>query len=130
VASTRKKFQSRTKRPFLFEIDGVDFATTRRIPGATFVDFIRLLQGMTEGDRNIEAVGELGDTMHEMFSSVMEPEEFSRFWKWARSTDGPDFETLVEVLSEMVSDDTDRPTGRPSPSGRGPQRTGPTSTDD
>lgn len=125
----RRKFKSRTRQPFLFEIDGVDFQTTRRISGAMFVDFIRLVQGM-QGGQSVEDAAELGSLIHEMFQSVMEPEEFGRFWKWARSEDGPDFETLVEVLSEMVAEDTDRPTKRSSPSGRGPQTTGATSTGD
>lgn len=131
MAKTRKKYRSRTRQPFLFEIDEVEFATLRRIPGATFVDFIRTVSDLQDrGNRDINALAELGDTIHEMFSSVMEPEEFSRFWKWARSPEGCDFETLVEVISDMVADDTDRPTKRPSPSGRGPQNTGDTSTDD
>jgi hypothetical protein len=126
----RKKYQSRAKQPYLFEVDGVDFDTVRRIPGASFVDFIRQLRGFQDGGRSIEAVGELGANIYEMFDSVMEPEEFGRFWKWAKSPDGPDFEMLVEILSDMVADDTDRPTGRPSRSGRGPRSTGATSTDD
>jgi hypothetical protein len=130
VASTRKKFQSRQKRPFLFEIDGNDFETARRVPGATFVELIRLLPSLDSmGTKDMSVVGHLGDSIREVFEMVMEPEEFERFWKFARSPDGPDFETLFEVLGEMVADDTDRPTGRPSPSGRGPRRTGATSTD-
>lgn len=131
MAKPRRKFQSRTKKPFLFEIDGAEFETVRRVSGAMFVDFIRLLQGMQDGSgRDITAVAELGTTIHDMFGSVMEPEEFDRFWKWARSPDGCDFEMLVEVLSEMVADDTDRPTKRPTPSGSGPRSTGPISTED
>lgn len=134
MAKARRKFKSRTKQPFLFDIDGAEFETTRRISGAMFVDFIRMLQGI-QGSRNgagpdLDMLTELGATIHDMFASVMDPEEFDRFWKWARSPDGCDFETLVEVLSEMVADDTDRPTKRPSPSGRGPRRTGATSTED
>lgn len=130
MAKARRKFKSRTKQPFLFEIDGADFETTRRISGAMFVDFIRLIQSMKDGGRSIDDVAELGASIHDMFASVMEVEEFDRFWKWARSPEGCDFETLVEVLSEMVADDSDRPTRRPSSSGRGPRNTGPTSTED
>lgn len=130
MAKGRRKFKSRTKQPFLFEIDGADFATVRRVSGAIFVDFIRLLKRIKGEGRDIEDVAELGDQIHEMYSSVMEPEEFDRFWKWARSPDGCDFETLVEVLSEMVADDTDRPTRRPTRSAPGPQSTGATSTED
>lgn len=131
MAKPRKKYRSRTRQPFPFEIDGVDFTTVRRVPGAAFVDFIRTVADLQEqGGKDINAIAELGTNIHEMFSSVMEPEEFSRFWKWARSPDGADFETLIEVLSDMVAEDTDRPTKRPSPSGRGPQNTGATSTGD
>lgn len=130
MANTPRKFKSRSRQPFYFEIDGTSFETTRRISGAMFVDFIRLLQGVQNGGATRMAdAAELGSTVHDMFSSVMEPEEFDRFWKWARSPDGCDFETLIEVISEMVAEDTERPTKRPSPSGRGPQRTGATSTE-
>lgn len=130
MAKTRRKFKSRTRQPFLFDIDGAEFETTRRISGAMFVDFIRLLQGLQGGGATrMEDAAELGATIHEMFSSVMEPEEFSRFWKWARSPDGCDFETLVEVVSEMVAEDTDRPTKPRPPSAGGPRRTGTTSTE-
>lgn len=133
MAKARRKFKSRAKQPFLFEIDGAEFETARRISGAMFVDFIRLLQGFEGGGGSRIDIGmltELGDTVHGMFESVMEPEEFSRFWKWARSPDGCDFETLIEVMSEMVADDTDRPTKRPTPSGSGPRTTGDISTED
>lgn len=132
MAKERRSFKSRTKQPFLFDIDGAEFETTQRISGAMFVDFIRLIQNVRgTGSRvSFEDLAEFGDNIHEMFESVMAPEEFSRFWKWARSPDGCDFETLVEVLSEMVSDDTDRPTAPPRPSGSGRRKTGATSTDD
>lgn len=130
MAQTRKKYQSRTKKPFLFEIDGMDFETVRRVPGPLFVDFVRGMGAMGEGERDVGVVADLMQSVREMFQMVMEPEEFSRFWKWGKTADGPDFELLVEVLSDMVADDTDRPTARPSRSARGPQRTGPTSTED
>jgi len=126
----RRKYQSKTKRPFLFEIDGAEFATMSRVPGVRFVEFVELLPQLQGEQRNIAAVGELGSMVRGMFESVMEPEEFERFWKWAKTSEGPDFETLFEVLSDMVADDSDRPTGRPARSPRGPGRTGDTSTED
>ncbi len=130
MAKARRKFTSRTNQPFLFEIDGADFATVGRVPGAMFVDFIRLLQRIKGEGRNVEDVAEVGDTIYDMYSCVMEPEEFDRFWKWARSPEGCDFETLIEVVSEMVAEDADRPTKRPTRSAPGPRPTGPTSTED
>ena len=111
----RLRFTSRPRQSFVIEIDGAEFAIARRVPGITFMEFITSFREVQErgDDSDMVALGGMAAQVREMFEAVMEPEEFQRFWKWARSPDGPEFDVIVEVLSSLVAQDTDRPTKRP-----------------
>lgn len=98
------------KQPSDFTIDGEMFKIDRTVPGWLFVEFCRTLRKNQAGKFDQEAVVDQGDAIHNMFQSVMTEEEFERFKTFARGPNGPDIETLVEVMGDLAGGDAERPT--------------------
>lgn len=102
--------------PKPFTVNGQDFVARRSIPGFMFLEFTKAqLKGSQDAnDDQVDPM--MGALLYDMFEAVMEPEEFERFRKFANSSDGPDMDTLVEVMQYLTGRDAGRPSEAPVPS--------------
>lgn len=133
MESERRSYSSKgRKRSLIIDIDGNEFEM-RTIPGGVFLDFSRLVArpDPTDPVEKMRKASEEADALWDIFASAMTDDEFERFRKFAVSADGPDMETLMEVMQGLVvSSATSFPTSSPSGSPPGQQPTGRGSTAD
>lgn len=129
----RLSFSSKDRRkPILVEIDGEEF-TMQPVPGMVFKDFLTLSMRPDPDDPVVKRKKDLDETeaLFEIFRQCMDDHEYDRFAKFARSSEGPDLLTLVEVVQGVVeASAAGFPTSPPSPSSPGQTPAGTGSTDD
>lgn len=108
--------------PVDFELNGETFNCKRAIQGAVILEFV--------SKADSESGGEAAGALWNLFSDVMEPDEYKRFHDYVNGEDIIiEMTTIGEIAAWLIEEYTSRPTTGSESSDTGQLNSGPTSTE-